>query len=170
MKRKSISLLISLFLFASVISAQTAERKTHNVGYDPITQGLYFGFNYPIHAYSIGLDIGSSLGLAMPLYVSLCLDNALYFGKPNKYNIKTWHVNARFAYSKILVNNKPNVLYIVPSVGKTFSLNEKLGLNIDLGYAFQVLDDWGEELIGEGFTSFYFGGTSIPNIRIELNF
>ncbi|MDD4993752.1 MAG: hypothetical protein PHR83_16140 [Paludibacter sp.] len=170
MKRKIISCFISCFLFSTAITAQTDKKNTYNVGYDPITQGLYLGFDHAIHNYSIGLDLGSSLGLVMPLNVSLCLDNAYFFGKQNKYNMKTWHVNARLAYSKLLVENKPNILYIVPSIGKTFSLNEKLGLNIELGYGFQVLDDWGKSMTGGNSITYYYGGVSNPNIRIELKF
>jgi len=169
MTRKIISLFISCFLFSTVITAQTDKKNSYNVGYDPITQGLYLGFDHAIQNYSIGLDAGSSFGIIMPLNVSLSLDNAFYFGRPNKYNMKTWHVNARLAYSKILVENKPNLLFIVPSLGKTFSLNEKLGLNIELGYGFQVLDDWGNSLDGYG-TTYYFGGASGPIFRVELKF
>lgn len=169
MKRKIILLFSACFLFSISISAQTDKKTTYNVGFDPITQGLYFGFDHAIHNYSVGLDAGSSFGLIMPLTVSLCLDNAFYLGKPNKYNMKTWHANARLAYSKMLVENKPNILYIVPSIGKIFPLNEKLGLDVDLGYGFQVLDDWGEPMIGSG-TTYYFGGISTPNIRIGLKF
>lgn len=169
MKRKIISLIISLFIFSTLISAQSKKKNTHNIGYDPVTQGLYLGFNHAIHSYSIGLDLGSSLGIGIPLSASLSLDNAFYFGNTNKYNLKTWHINARLAYSKILVENKPNVLYIVPSIGKTISLNEKLGLNIELGYGFQVLDDWGHALTGSG-TTYYFGGISNPIFRLELQF
>lgn len=153
-----------------MVSAQTVEKNTYNIGYDPITQGLYVGFNNTIKRYSVGFDIGSSFGVIMPLNVSLCIDNAWYFGKPDKYNLRKWHTNVRLAYSKILVENKPNVLYIVPSIGKVFNLSNKLGLNIELGYGFQVLDDWGNQLIGEGYSAYYFGGLSTPNIRIELQF
>jgi hypothetical protein len=169
MKLKITSILISVFLFSYAITAQANKKITYNVGYDPITQGLYVGFDRAIHNYSIGLDLGSSMGIVQPLNISLCLDNALYFGKLSKYSIKAWHVNIRLAYSKMLVDNKPNILYIVPSIGKTFSLNEKLCLNIELGYGFQVLDDWGEPIIGSG-TTHYYGSVSNPNIRIELKF
>ena len=80
MKLKIISILISVFLFSYAITAQTNKKITYNVGYDPITQGLYVGFDRAIHDYSIGLDLGTSMGLVQPLNVSLCLDNVLYFG------------------------------------------------------------------------------------------
>jgi hypothetical protein len=169
MKLKFTSLFITCLLCSFIVCAQTDKKNTHNVGFDPITQGFYIGFDHAIQDYSIGLDFGSSLGLVLPLNVSVCLDNAVYFGKPNKYNIKTWHVNARLAYSKILVENKPNILYIVPSIGKIFSLNEKLGLNIEVGVGYQVLDDWGESLEGSG-TTYHFDQGFTPNIRIELKF
>lgn len=169
MKGKTISLAIFLLVFSTLISAQSRKKNTHNIGFDPVTQGMYIGFNHAINSYAIGLDLGSSLGIGIPLSASLSLDNALYFGNTNKYNLKTWHVNARFAYSKILVENKPNVLYVVPSIGKTVNLNHKLGLNIELGYGFQVLDDWGNPSIGSG-TTYYFGGISNPIFRIELQF
>jgi hypothetical protein len=169
MKNKMISLLISCFIFSSVVSAQTAGKHMYNFGFDPVTQGLYGGYNHSFGNYSLGLDVGSSFGMIVPLNVSLCLDNAWYFGKPNKYNLKTWHLNTRLAYSKLLVENKPNVLYVIPAIGKAFSLNEKLGLNIELGYAFQLLDDWGQSLTGSG-TTYYFGGVSNPNLRLEFRF
>lgn len=169
MNRKIILFSIACFLFTTLTTAQTDKKNSYNVGFDPVTQGLYFGIDRTIKNYSIGLDAGSSFGILMPLNVTLSLDNVVYFGRQNKYNLKTWHVNARLAYSKILVENKPNLLFIVPSVGKTFSLNKKLGLNIELGYGFQVLDDWGNSLIGSG-TTYYSGGASGPIIRAELKF
>ena len=168
MNRKIISLFISCFLFSSLITAQTDKKNTYNVGYDPITQGLYFGFDHAIHDYSIGVDLGSSLGLLVPPSVSLCLDNSLYFGKVNKYEHKTWHINGRIAYSKILVGYKSNLLFLVPAIGKTFYLNKNLGLNIELGYAFETLNDPGAGW--SGGTSISLGGTSTPNIRVELKF
>jgi hypothetical protein len=169
MKLKTISLFIACLLFSFSASAQTERRHIYNFGIDPITQGLYLGFDHAIRNYSVGLDVGTSFGLLMPLNVTVCLDNAFYFGNPNKYNLRTWHVNARFAYSKILVENKPSILYIVPSIGKTFSLNKMFGLSIDLGYGFEVLGDWGEPMVGSGST-YYFGDVSFPTMRIELKF
>jgi hypothetical protein len=166
MKQKISLIIITGFLFQGIISAQTTKNNSYNVGVDPITQGFYVGFDHAIHDYSIGVDVG--LGVFMPLNVSLCVDNAFYFGKVNKYDHKTWHVNGRIAYSKILVDNKPNMLFIIPSFGKTFCLNEKLGINVELGYGFQVLDDWGSSLMGG--TSYYFKGVSSPNIRIEFKY
>ena len=168
MKLKIISLFISCFLFSSVISAQADKRNTYNAGIDPITQGFYFGFDHAIHDYSIGVDAGSSLGLFMPLSVSLCLDNALYFGKVNKYEHKTWHINGRIAYSKMFTSYKPNLLFLVPSIGKSFYLNEKLALNFELGYNFELLNDPGKGPDGTSYT--YFGGMTTPNIRVELKF
>jgi len=158
--------LILSFFFSGILSAQSNKNNSYNIGVDPITQGFYIGFDHAIHDYSIGADVG--LGIFLPLNVSLCLDNAYFFGKENKYDHKTWHVNCRLAYSKILINNQPNLLFIVPSFGKTFYLNEKLGINIELGYGFQLLDDWGSSM--EGGTNFYFGEVSTPNIRLELKF
>jgi hypothetical protein len=169
MKQKIISLFIFCLLFSFIVCGQSEKKSTYNLGFDPITQGIYLGFDHAIHNYSIGLDVGSSFGLVLPLNVSVSLDNAVYFAKPNKYNLKTWHVNARLAYTKLVVENKPNILHIVPSVGKIFSLNEKVGLNLELGVAYQVLDDWGEPMIGGG-TTYYFDQGFTPNIRIELKF
>jgi hypothetical protein len=47
--------------------------------------GRDIGLDHAIQFY-IGLDLGSSFGLVLPLKVSVCLDNAVYFGKSNKYN------------------------------------------------------------------------------------
>ena len=110
MKQKIISVFITCMLCSVIVCAQTDKKNTYNIGLDPITQGFYIGLDHAIQDYSIGLDVGSSFGLVLPLNVSLSLDNAFYFGKPNKYNMKTWHANARLAYSKILVENKPNLL------------------------------------------------------------
>lgn len=170
MKQKAISLFIICLIISLNICAQTDKKNTYDVGFDPMTQGFYIGFDRAIINYSVGLDFGSSFGLVMPLNVSLSLDNALYFGALNKFNMKTWHVNARLAYSKILVENKPSVLFIVSSVGKIFSLNEMLGLNIELGVGYQVLDDWGQSLIGGPGKTYYFEQGFTPDIRIELKF
>jgi hypothetical protein len=169
MKKKNKSLFFLSLIFPFAISAQTDKVNTNNIGLDPVTQGFYVGFNYSFNNYEFGLDLGSSFGFVMPLNVNLSIDNAIYFGKENKFNIKSWHVNARAAYSKVLVENKPQLLFLIPSFGKVFSLNEKLGINVELGYAFQVLDDWGEDMIGGG-TLYHFGGMSNPNVRVELKF
>lgn len=168
MTRKIIALIITSLYFSCTILAQTDKNVSYNVGVDPITQGFYVGFDRAIHNYSIGFDVG--LGVFLPLNVSLCVDNAFYFGNVNKYDHKTWHINGRIAYSKVLVDNKPSLLFIVPSIGKTFYFNERLGINIEFGYGFQLLDDWGNGMVGGGGTIYYFGGVSTPNIRLELKF
>jgi len=169
MKRKIIALFIISFLFSGIILAQTDKNNSYNVGLDPITQGFYWGFDHRIKDYSIGVDVGSSLGLIVPFDITLCVDNALYFGKANKYDYKTWHINARIAYSKVLVYNQENLLFLVPSIGKTFYINEKLGINIELGYDFELLNDWGRGIDG-GPPTIHFGGVSTPNLRLELKF
>lgn len=168
MKRKISTLFICSFLFSCVIFAQTENKNSYNLGIDPFTQGLYVGFDHPIHDYSIGVDVGSSLGLIMPFSISLCVDNAFYFGNVNKYDRKTWHINGRVAYSKVLAGYKPNLLFLVPSIGKSFYLNENLAFNIELGYDFELLNDPGVGFDGASFG--YFGGMTTPNIRLELKF
>ena len=168
MKQKISLLFISCFLFSTVISAQANKSISYHIGIDPITQGFYFGFDRAIHDYSIGVDAGSSFGLFMPLSFSVCLDNAWYFGKVNQYDHKTWHVNGRIAYSKMVAGYKPNLLFLAPSIGKSFYLNEKLALNIELGYNFELLNDPGAGPDGTSYS--YFGGMTTPNIRVELKF
>lgn len=159
-------LIISFFISSVVLSAQTKNSNSYNIGIDPISQGFYIGFDHAIHNYSIGVDVG--LGIFIPIIASLSVDNAYYFGRENKYNRKTWHINCRLSYSKILIDNQPNLLFIVPSFGKTFYLNEKFGINIELGYGFQLLKDWKiTKLEGAGI---YFGGASTADIRLELKF
>ena len=159
-------LIISFFLFSGILSAQINKNNTYNIGIDPITQGFYIGFDHAIHDYSIGGDVG--LGIFIPIIASLSVDNAYYFGRINKYDHKTWHVNCRLAYSKILIDNQPNFLFIVPSFGKTFYLNDKFGINLEFGYGFQLLNEWKNTSI-EG-AGIYFGGASTPDVRIELKF
>jgi len=159
-------LIISFFLFSGILSAQINKNISYNIGIDPITQGFYIGFDHAIHNYSIGVDVG--LGIFIPIIASLSVDNAYYFGSENKYNHKTWHVNCRLAYSKILIDNQPNLLFIIPSFGKTFYLNEKFGINIEFGYGFQLLEDWKNTRMED--TGIYFGGASTPDIRLELKF
>ncbi len=168
MKQKFISTIICSLLFSGIISAQTENNNTYNFGYDPITQGIYLGFDHPIKDYSIGVDVGSSFGVFLPVTISLCIDNALYFGKANKYDHKTWHVNGRIAYSKGFTGYKPHLLFLVPSIGKSFYLNDKLALNLDLGYNFELLNDNSNGPYG--ITYIYFGGLKSPNIRLELRF
>jgi hypothetical protein len=169
MKTKIILLSVIGLLFSLATSAQAHKDFKSNVGFDPITQGFYLGFDNTNYNHVIGLDLGSSFGFVMPLNVTLSLDNAFYFGKLNNYGIKTLHANARASYSQILVENKPMLFFLTPSVGNVFSLNDKLALNMEVGYTFQVLNDWGEGLIGGG-TIYHFGGMSSPTIRIELMF
>ncbi len=169
MNRKIIALFITCFLFSSIISAQSEKKNSQNVGFDLITQGFYWGIDHRIKDYSIGVDVGSSFGLLVPPDISLCVDNALYFGKVNKYDNKTWHINARAAYSKVLVYSQENLLFLVPSIGKTFYINEKLGINVELGYSFELLNDWGRGMSG-GPSTIHLGGMSIPNLRVELKF
>ena len=162
MNRKIFAFFISSFLFSGLILAQTEKNNTQNVGFDLITQGFYWGIDYRIKDYSIGVDVGSSLGLLVPPDISLCVDNALYFGKANKFDKKTWHINARIAYSKVLVYSQENLLFLVPAIGKTFYINDKLGINVELGYSFELLNDWGKGMLG-GPSTIHLGGMSIPN-------
>jgi len=169
MKRKLLILVVLFITLTGTIFAQSPKNNRLNTGVDIFAQGFYVVIDHRIKDYSIGVDVGTSLGVTFPLDLTLTLDNALYFGKENKYNEKTWHVNGRLTYGLLLQNDPTSVLFLVPSVGKCFFLNKNLGLNIDLGIDFQLLNDKGSG--GPmGSSSIGVGQRVLPSLRFELRF
>jgi hypothetical protein len=93
------------------------------------------------------------------------LDNAYFWGNLNKYDIKSWYLDARLIYYKSFQPNTTwKVLQICPSIGKEFSLTKSTGINLDLGPSILLhanrTDDNGEK-VGWIYPIY-------PEFRIEL--
>jgi|BarGraIncu00222A_1022003.scaffolds.fasta_scaffold31890_3 hypothetical protein len=164
--------ILALICFSTVASAQRTDQTSFNVGFNPISQGFYAGLDYQIKNYSIGFDLGTSLGTIYPSdYLSFSLENNYYFGSENKYNLKTWHINARLGYETIYesLSNKPKRLSLIPAIGKSFSLNPHWSVNIDCGLNLQLYKSDNGGLVGSG-VNYDLNNAVVPDLRIELRY
>jgi hypothetical protein len=170
MKIKAIVLALVFACFSKVAQAQCYT--SLNAGFDPFSQGFYAGIDHQIHDYSIGFDLGTSLGAIHPAeYLSFTLDNNYYFGSKNKFDLKTWHINARLTYETIYkeLTNKPKRFSMTPAIGKSFNLDRHWAINIDLGLNIQLSNSGNNYLVGAG-ENYDFNNAILPDLRIELKY
>jgi len=134
-------------------------------------QGFYLGFDHKFNTYSIGLDAGTSFGLIYPTqFYSITLNNNLYFGKPNKYETKSWYGNVRITYSQIYQewSNKPTLVSVNPAIGKQFNLSSRYGIGVDLGVNFMIMNRNASSTLIPIGTYFEFSNSAVPSIRLNL--
>jgi hypothetical protein len=131
---------IIFFLYITFLSSFSFGQKVKikgNIGYG-IWESFHLGIDLRVKNYSGGIDAGTSFGTFQfdHEYYSFTLDNAFYFGKANRYGIKSWYVDARFIYWN---HTEPgttwNVFQLCPSIGKEFNFSKSIGINLDLGPA-----------------------------------
>jgi hypothetical protein len=119
---------------------EVARRMKVNLGYG-IWESFHVGMDYRFSNYSLGLDLGTSFH-TLPFensFVSVTIDNTFYWGKANKYELKTWYFNSRVIYyNAIEPSTTWNVVNLCPGIGKEFCFNESFGMNLDLGLALVV--------------------------------
>jgi hypothetical protein len=129
-------IIVQILLAGSTLFAQTKGFKT-NIGYG-IWESFHGGFDLRLKNYSVGIDIGTSFK-TLPFdhkYYSITLDNTYFWGKVNKYDIKSWYFDARLVYwNSFEPNTTWKVLQICPSIGREFNLTKSTGINLDLGPA-----------------------------------
>ncbi len=168
MKWRLLSILILLLYIALVSNISFGQKVVikGNIGYG-IWESFHCGIDLRINNYSVGIDAGTSFGTMQfdHEYYSLTLDNVFYFGKANKYGIKSWYVDARFIYwNHTEPSTTWNVFQLCPSIGKEFNFSKSIGINLDLGPAI-LLDanrhDNNEEKVGWIYPVY-------PEIRLEF--
>jgi len=108
-----------------------------NAGFGLI-QGYLIGVNYNYSQnLSVGIDIGSHLGLASNLdetLFSISIENNLHFGKVNRFDSKLWYFGQQIMYwVKDLSNATVKTLSITPTLGVMLSISESLGISLELG-------------------------------------
>lgn len=168
-----ILIMLTFFLAKSTkVISQTETKNKFNSGFD-IRSGFFAGFDHRFTNYSIGLDAGTSWGIVYPIeFVSLTLDNSYYFGNSDKYEYKTWYLNARLVYANIFekFSNKPSMVLLVPGIGKDFNLTSKFGFSVSAGLAIMLSNkDKAYTYIPTG-TYYEFSNAITPNLRVEFNY
>jgi len=159
------TLLISIFT-----NAQKLKPDVFIIGAEPINQGFYLGFNHQINNYSIGIDLGTSLGVINPgSYYTFGIDNNFYFGTPNNRGEKTFHFSGNFLVSTIYDAgyNKPFRISLVPGVGNNFHVSDRVSLNFELGIQLPVYST----LIDENqyiYNNYSFSYIPTPVLRVEI--
>lgn len=129
-------LTVNILFISNALFAQKTFLKA-NVGYG-IWESFYAGLDLQIKNVSFGLDIGTSFNTAQfdNKYFSVTFESTYYWGKENKYNFKSWYLNARIIYWSF---SEPNttwkVIQICPTIGREFNFTRKAGINFDIGPA-----------------------------------
>ena len=146
MKRLTKILLIFIVLFPhSTFGQENENRLETKFGY-----GYYQGFNIGLSYFytdklKVGLGIGSHLGLP-PLerekHFNIQIDNTLYFGRLSKQNIGKWYFNQQLMFwEQGQSNDRWKILSLGVNIGKTIPISNKIGLDLELGPAFNLVVD-----------------------------
>lgn len=177
MTRFILILLCAVCLPVGMISSQEVSPQAFNVGFAPLSQGFYLGFDHYAGNFSTGLDIGSSFGVLLPPHCyTLALDNNFYFGGRNNFGNKTWHLNTSIVAAKVIYpgSNEPFRLSITPGIGKHFALSYRWSISFGLGIQIPVYTPYPGFQYSNGFTSknefknYQFNGYPGLNLKMEL--
>lgn len=129
--------IVFLLLIGLSVEA-TAQRREHimfNVGAD-VSTNFYMGFDYRPGDFSLGVDIGTSLGAIKPFdFYAFNFETQYYFGRHSFYGLRTWYLSNRLLYTGIResFSNKPRYMLYVSGLGKEFNLNDHFALNCTAG-------------------------------------
>jgi hypothetical protein len=146
MKKYIEYLIFFVILFSNSVFGQDNENRFETkLGY-----GYYQGFNLGLNYFyterlKVGLDIGSHLNLP-PMenenHFNIQLENTLYFGKQTKQNIGGWYFNQQLMYwEQGQSNDRWKIVSLGLNIGRTIPITEKLGLDLELGPAFNMVVD-----------------------------
>lgn len=138
-----------LFVFILIANSSFGQVKINQfetkIGY-----GYYQGFNLGLNYFyteklKIGLGIGSHLNLP-PLesenHFNIQVENTLYFGQLTKQNIGGWYFNQQLMYwEQGQSNDRWKIVSLGLNIGRTIPITEKLGLDFELGPAFNLVVD-----------------------------
>jgi hypothetical protein len=137
-----------ILLFFTVLISHSAlgqERFETKFGY-----GYYQGFNIGLNYFytdklKVGLGVGSHLNLP-PLenenHFNIQIENTLYFGQLTKQNIGGWYFNQQLMYWEQGDRTfRWKLLSLGLNIGRTIPITEKLGIDLEIGPAFNTVLD-----------------------------
>ncbi len=138
-------LVLLIFCSSSVLGQENRGSFETKIGY-----GYYPGFNIGLNYFyteklKVGLGIGSHLGMA-PLkdenHFNLQVENTLHFGKLTKQNVGGWYFNQQLMYwEQGESNNRWKIISLGLNLGRTIPITKKLGLDLEVGSAFNMVVD-----------------------------
>ncbi len=146
MKKYIKYLKIFVFLLSNSAFGQESENRFESKIVYGYYQGINLGFNYfYAERLKVGLGIGSHLNLP-PLknhdHFNIQIEHTLYFGQLTKQNISGWYFNQQLMYwEQGKSNDRWKILSLGLNVGRTIPITEKLGLDLELGPAFNRVVD-----------------------------
>ena len=140
-------LMLLAFLFGLTFSntyAQNSNIKI-NSGYG-LCERIHAGIDYRYRFYSAGFDLGIKhikYDSDIEQTITATLNNSFYFGKPKKYDLSAWYVNARASYVYYIGNEyaKKVIIFAGGTFGREFNITNKLGVSFDLGLIIPVFHE-----------------------------
>lgn len=134
-----------ILLSGSAYGQENKNRFETKTGYG-YYQGFNIGLNYfYIEKLKLGLGLGSHLNLP-PLenenHFNIQIENTLYFGKLNKQNVGGWYFNQQLMYwTQGQINYRWKIISLGVNIGKTIPITDKIGIDLELGPAFNLVVD-----------------------------
>jgi len=146
MKKHIEYLFLFVILFSnSVFGQENGSKFETKIGYG-YYQGFNIGFNYYYtEKLNVGLGIGSHLNMP-PLenenHFNIHIENTLYFGQLTKQNVGGWYFNQQLMYwEQGKSNDRWKIISLGLNIGKTIPITEKLGLDLEIGPALNMVLD-----------------------------
>lgn len=139
-----------LLFFAVLISHSAFGQENENRFETKIGYGYYQGFNIGLNYFyteklKIGLGVGSHLELPPATnekHFNIQIENTLYFGQLTKQNIGRWYFNQQLMYwehgERVF---RWKVLSLGLNIGRTIPITNKLGIDLEIGPAFNMVVD-----------------------------
>lgn len=146
MKKYTEYLLFLVVLLSNPVFGQQNENRFETkIGY-----GYYQGFNIGLNYFyterlKVGLGLGSHLNLP-PFenenHINIQIENTLFFGQHTKQNVGGWYFNQQLMYWEQGQNNdRWKIISLGLNIGKTIPITKKLGLDLEIGPAFNMVVD-----------------------------
>lgn len=139
-----------LLFFTVLISHSALGQKNQNRFETKTGYGYYQGFNIGLNYFytdklKAGLSVGSHLKLP-PLenenHFNIQIENTYHFGRLTKQNIGGWYFNQQLMYwEQGQSNDRWKIASLGLNIGRTVSITERLGLDLELGPAFNIVVD-----------------------------
>jgi hypothetical protein len=144
-KTTNILLFFAILISHSVFGQENKNRFETKIGYG-YYQGINIGLNYfYTDKLKVGLSLGSFLNLP-PLenenHFNIQIENTLYFGQLTKQNIGGWYFNQQLMYwEQGQSNDRWKIVSLGFNIGRTIPITKRLGLDLELGPAFNMVVD-----------------------------
>lgn len=139
-----------LLFFIVLISHSAFGQENENRFETKFGYGYYQGFNIGLNYFytdklKVGLSVGSHLNLP-PLenenHFNIQIENTLYFGQLTKQNIGGWYFNQQLMYwEQGQSNDRWKIVSLGLNIGRTIPITERLGLDLELGPACNMVVD-----------------------------